>query len=132
MNRKILTFVLCAVLVLMVAGCKTLFSPKTEYIQIKANPATLDLSKQSSTTVTVRIFDAGSIKGYKVEFSTTDGGYFSEDVIHLFGQTSTTAQFYPALLTGGDTQKIVTIRVWVMNLETYKEYTGEVRITVKQ
>jgi len=135
MKPKLLTFI-CVFFVLVltimgIPGCKTLFSPGAEYIEIKANPATLELSKQTSTTITVRIFDPGSDRGYKVEFTTTDGGYFSDDIIHLFGQTSTATQFYPANLTGGDTQKIVTIRARVMNLETNKDYTGEVRITVR-
>jgi len=64
MKPKLLTFI-CVFFVLVltimgIPGCKTLFSPGAEYIEIKANPATLELSKQTSTTITVRIFDPGS------------------------------------------------------------------------
>lgn len=122
----------CFCIGLVLTGCNTVFKPDEEWVEVKANPATVTLSKQSSTTITVRIFDAGSDMGYKVEFSTADGGYFSEDEIHLFGQSSCTTQFYPYNITGGDVQKVVAIRVRVVNLQNRKEYTGEVRITVYQ
>ncbi len=123
--------VLCF-LTLVPVGCGNALGIVEEYIEVKANPGTLTLSKSTSTTITVRIFDAGSIKGYKAELSTTDGGYFDEPEMYLFNQTSATTQFYPAELTGGDTQRIVTVRVKVNNLEKFKEYTGEVRITVRK
>jgi hypothetical protein len=135
MKRKfliVLSFCVLCILPLTQVGCGNALGTVDEYIEVKANPGTLTLSKSTSTTITVRIFDAGSNKGYKGELSTTDGGYFDEPEIYLFRQTSATTQFYPADLTGGQTQKIVTVRIKVNNLENFKEYTGEVRITVKQ
>lgn len=135
MKQKII-MILCIVMALsaavLLSGCGNALGVVDEYIELKANPGTVALNKTVETTITCRIFDAGSNKGYKVEFSTTDGGYFTEADIMLFGQTYATTQFYPAELTGGDTQKIVTIRARVSNLETFKEYTGQVNVQVRQ
>jgi hypothetical protein len=135
MKRKfsiVLSVCVLCILTLALVGCGNALGTVEEYIEVKANPGTLTLSKSTSTTITVRIFDAGSNKGYKAELSTTDGGYFDEPEFYLFSQSSATTQFYPAELTGGDTQRIVTVRVKVNNLGNFKEYTGEVRITVKK
>lgn len=127
MKRKYLLIPVLFVLVLALAvGCKNVV--KIEWLEIKANPATVKLSETRATTISVRMFDGGM--NYRVEFQNYTGGSFSETSIHVKGQSECTTQYYPAAFEGTEEKRIDTVRVVAKNLDNEREYTGEVRVTV--